>query len=395
VHRDSAATASAAVWRRMVLACVIAYAVGAVVAPGAVADRSITPSPDELWRAYPVEQTPTRAVDTPGSRPASRSSTGRSVSRAQEDESPGNGPPWIACLAAAGAGAVVFLTARAVRSKLLLSRRGVRRSRNAEARTPGRLREAQLPVAAAQPITAESAARRVTDGHPPSSAERQGDLAQSRPAAPTTTGRPPLAAGADPPRVSPTNVDRKLGAGRAVAPSAPSVPPLATTPRVEPGRAPGHEFADHAVSPGRRFERGIGGAEQQKGRTTEARNQPVCQIRWMRGRRGSCFYAAMTDTDEIERALAWSPRFGWRGPSPPEQSAEAQAALRQLAKELRKNGWRPLRAKGEDVDEQRWYARRFRQPGTEDEGNDEGRTSVGIGEVVHEAGGELGRRSQR
>jgi hypothetical protein len=91
-------------------------------------------------------------------------------------------------------------------------------------------------------------------------------------------------------------------------------------------------------------------------------SRPVCQIRWVRGRRGSSFCAALRDTDGIERAVAWSPSFGWRDRVPPEQSVEAEAALRQLAEELRASGWTPLRAKGKDFDAEQWYARRFRLP---------------------------------
>ncbi|HMI68455.1 MAG TPA: hypothetical protein VK510_00585, partial [Solirubrobacteraceae bacterium] len=47
---------------------------------------------------------------------------------------------------------------------------------------------------------------------------------------------------------------------------------------------------------------------------------------------------------------------------PDEDSREARTAVRVLAKELRDKGWRPMRAKGDDFDEQRWYARRFRFP---------------------------------
>jgi hypothetical protein len=78
----------------------------------------------------------------------------------------------------------------------------------------------------------------------------------------------------------------------------------------------------------------------------------------------------MIDADGVERTLATSPRLDWRGRSPPEQSREAQAALRQLAKQLRDKGWRPMRAKGRDFGEQQWYARRFRppEPAAEDNG---------------------------
>jgi hypothetical protein len=82
----------------------------------------------------------------------------------------------------------------------------------------------------------------------------------------------------------------------------------------------------------------------------------------MRLRGGSQFCAVIVDDDGVERTVATSPRFDWRGPSPPDQTPEAQAAVRRLSRQLRDAGWRPMRAKGVDFDEQRWYARRFRQP---------------------------------
>jgi hypothetical protein len=69
-----------------------------------------------------------------------------------------------------------------------------------------------------------------------------------------------------------------------------------------------------------------------------------------------------TDADGVEHRLASSPPIASPGASPPEQTAEAQRALRQLAKELRDRGWKPLRAKGTDFDEPQWYARRFKRP---------------------------------
>jgi hypothetical protein len=86
---------------------------------------------------------------------------------------------------------------------------------------------------------------------------------------------------------------------------------------------------------------------------------PVCQVRWSRD--DGCFYVATTDAQGHERRLVESPPLA-PGDAPPEDSREAQAAIRQLAKELRQRGWRPLRAKGFDFDERRWYARRFRWP---------------------------------
>jgi hypothetical protein len=92
---------------------------------------------------------------------------------------------------------------------------------------------------------------------------------------------------------------------------------------------------------------------------------PVCQVRW--NRTGSFFFAVTTDPDGTERGIARSPRVDWNGSSPPEQEPEFEAALKVLSKQVRDLGWRPLRAKGVDFDERRWYARRFRWP-TEAEG---------------------------
>jgi hypothetical protein len=86
----------------------------------------------------------------------------------------------------------------------------------------------------------------------------------------------------------------------------------------------------------------------------------VCQIRWSRS--GGFFFAVTTGPDGVERGIARSPKVDWTGPAPPEQTPELQAALRVLSKQVRELGWRPLRAKGFDFDERRWYARRFRWP---------------------------------
>jgi hypothetical protein len=87
---------------------------------------------------------------------------------------------------------------------------------------------------------------------------------------------------------------------------------------------------------------------------------PVCQVRWSRS--GAFFFAVTTGPDGVERGIARSPKVDWTGPAPPEQTPELEAALRVLSKKVRALGWRPLRAKGFDFDERRWYARRFRWP---------------------------------
>jgi len=91
----------------------------------------------------------------------------------------------------------------------------------------------------------------------------------------------------------------------------------------------------------------------------------VCQVRW--NRTGSFFFAVTTDPDGTERGIARSPRVDWNGSAPPDQEPEFEAAVKVLSKQVRDLGWRPLRARGVDFDERRWYARRFRWP-TEAEG---------------------------
>jgi hypothetical protein len=88
------------------------------------------------------------------------------------------------------------------------------------------------------------------------------------------------------------------------------------------------------------------------------------------------------DSNGVEHMLASSPRLEEAGPAPPEESPEARAAIRRLAKDLRDRGWRPLRAKGIDFEERRWYARRFRWP-TEEELAEAGQPDAGeVGEHV-------------
>jgi len=92
----------------------------------------------------------------------------------------------------------------------------------------------------------------------------------------------------------------------------------------------------------------------------KASSGTVCQIRW--SRRARRFHAVTVDADGTRKRLGRSPVVDLAHPGPPEETPEAQAALRQLVKDLRARGWRPLRARGVDFDERRWYARRFRRP---------------------------------
>jgi hypothetical protein len=348
VLRMSVVSVPAIVWRRAALACVIACAVGTVGTSGAAGDQSTTPNPEELWRVFPLEQTATGGGGTPARPPTSRPSSGAPSSIA---EAPGTEPPWLALAAVAAVGGVLVLLALALRRSRVSVPRGVRTTGNAETAARSRSHQ-QPPAAAAVPVTA---------GRPPPRAEHQSDLDATRPSAPTKSARG--------------------------APAQPADSSHGALPH-------GDDLLDVAALPGRRFERSADAAKREKGRTG-ARQGPVCQIRW--GRRGSRFYAVTVDADGIEHKFARSPRFEWRGPSPPEQIPEAQAALRQLAKELRSRGWRPLRAKGKDFNEQQWYARRFRWAAAEAQDDNNARGSEGILkiELVNEpAGGHRGSRAQ-
>ena len=80
----------------------------------------------------------------------------------------------------------------------------------------------------------------------------------------------------------------------------------------------------------------------------------------MTARHAARFCAVLVDEDGAEHRLAISPPVDVPGAAPPpEPTLQAQRALRSLARELRDAGWRPLRAKGRDRGEPRWYARRF------------------------------------
>lgn len=373
--RMSVVSVPAIVWRRTALACVIACAVGTVGTSGAAGDQSTTPNPQELWRVYPLEQTPTGGGGTPARPPTSRPS---SIAPSSTLEAPKTEPPWIALAAVAAVGAV--LLALAFRRSRVSVPRGVRTRGNAETAARRRPHQ-QPPAAAAAPVTA---------ARPPPRAEHQSDLDTTRPPARAQSPRGAPVQPADSSHGALAQKgDRTSVAGRAASP-----PPPAAAPDAQAGRAPGDDLLDVAALPGRRFERSADAAKREKGRTG-ARQGPVCQIRW--GRRGSRFYAVTVDADGIEHKFARSPRFEWRGPSPPEQIPEAQAALRQLAKQLRNRGWRPLRAKGKDFNEQQWYARRFRWAAAEAEDDNNARGSEGILkiEIVNEpAGGHRGSRAQ-
>jgi hypothetical protein len=136
--------------------------------------------------------------------------------------------------------------------------------------------------------------------------------------------------------------------------------PAEPAPAPAPAPAPSDTGLVHASRP--RFERDTARPQPEPKGSTATRRGPVCQIRWSAHGRRSCFEAFVVDEDGVENRVARSPRVERPGSSPPEQTPEAKAALRKLAKELRDDGWKPLRAKGKDYGEQQWYTRRFRRP---------------------------------
>jgi hypothetical protein len=256
VLRDSAVGASARNRRPAGLVVALVCALGAC-APAAAAQQPTTSNPEELWRAYPLEQTPTTGTGAQSRPPASARRTDATSTAAGRS---GPGMSWIVVLAAAAAaGAIGLLLVAAAR----------RRRRTASSRTAGPEPDAQAP-------------------------------------------------------------------------------------------SPPHELLGRANWPAATPARPAPGKPAPATRARASRDAPVCQIRW--SPRGGFFVAVTTDTNGTERGVAQSPRFNWNGPTPPEQEAEAEAALKVLAKELRDKGWRPLRARGFDFDERRWYARRFRWP---------------------------------
>jgi hypothetical protein len=144
--------------------------------------------------------------------------------------------------------------------------------------------------------------------------------------------------------------------GRDQRAAPPAEPPVQSRPAPAPGDT------DVVPAPRPRFERDTARVEPERKSATPIRRGPVCQIRWSARGRRSCFEAVVVDEDGAKSRVARSPTVERPGSSPPEQTPEAKAALRKLAKELRDDGWKPLRAKGKDYGEQQWYTRRFRRP---------------------------------
>ncbi|HEY7622819.1 MAG TPA: hypothetical protein VH834_23805 [Solirubrobacteraceae bacterium] len=156
---------------------------------------------------------------------------------------------------------------------------------------------------------------------------------------------------------------------RAAMPAMPALPAL-PAPRAAPAAAAPIARAAKRAEPTAASANGRSAAAA---RAAAARRMPVCQVRWSSD---GWFYAVTTGRDGLEQMVASSPPVGWRGPGPPEDTPETRWAIQQLARDLLEGDWRPLRTKGIDFDERRWYARRFRRP-TEEE-VEAGRTPLTI-----------------
>ena len=339
--RDSKSRLRALVGPAVVAACVLAACVPSSV--GAAQKTSTSPNPAPLWNAYPLDSeaagsgagtTSTTTTANPSSKPTQTAQapapTRTTPATVTTHDQAGNGPPWL-LIVLSGAGGILFVV-------VLL-------------RLQGRLE-----------------------------ARREAPLAPPADEWPWLTPTPsPAAADDDRPRP---------GSAAKVAQSGPafevvdliSVPVRRFEHSAEAAEAPQREhFADEVKRPRpARFERGAdvphGGRLERaadpeptpQARAAAGRRGPICQVRW--SPRATRFYAVTTDQDGVEHPLARSPRVDSvdQGP-PPEDSREAQSALRLLAKELREKGWRPMRAKGYDFEAQQWYARRFRFPVVEGE----------------------------
>jgi hypothetical protein len=378
------------------------------------------PNPEPLWNAYPLDEDQgssasggqNASTTTTPAQPAASPAAATTQAPVTVADEAGDGPPWALMIAAAAGGALfvvllLMLQGRRARARdegplvgpadewpwLTSTANGEAHDFRAErlrgvagvskANGAGGERAADV---AANWTERERVAERDPDGVAEPSAEpvvepvSNGAVAEPERepvVEPVSNG-----AVAEPER---ERVVEPVSNGAVVEPSAEpererAVEPVSNGAVAEPSAEPEREAAvesepatngavAHPISaafdvveadavPRHRFERE---PETPNGRPAPARRGPICQVRWSAP--GTCFYAATTDVHGVEHRLAWSPPIEWREPGPPdEDSREARAALRVLAKELRDKGWRPMRAKGDDFDEQRWYARRFRFP---------------------------------
>jgi hypothetical protein len=332
------------------------------------------PNPEPLWKAYPLDEQGSsesagqNAATTTPNQPAASPAAATTQSPVTVTDEAGDGPPWLLMIAAAAGGALFVIVL------LMLQGRRARRRDDGPLAAPadewpwltskanGEAHEFRAERLRSAPTANGVGGKRGADVAP-SGTEREPEAEPSQEAEPERTAEPAANdAAAEPSAEQERAVEPANGAV-----AEPSAEPEreraaerepATNGAVAEPTSPGFDVAEGDAVPRHRFDRE---AEASNGRAGPARRGPICQVRWSAP--GTCFYAVTTDVDGVEHRLAWSPPIEWREPGPPdEDSREARAALRVLAKELRDKGWRPMRAKGDDFDEQRWYARRFRFP---------------------------------
>jgi hypothetical protein len=171
---------------------------------------------------------------------------------------------------------------------------------------------------------------------------------------------PPAAAPPKPPSKTPAREPAAVAAPRFVTvrtepkPEADASPPAAVPPPPRATERP------KRAAPARGASRSAP-TRRARPRTAAPEVVAICQIQWLGKGRGSCFAAVTFDAQEGRHSLATSRRVEWRGSLPPPETPESQAAVRQLSRILRDNGWEPVRGNGEDLGEERWYTRRFRR----------------------------------
>jgi hypothetical protein len=327
VHGQTRIRPRAVVWGLVVAACLFA----AIAGTGVAAQK---PNAQPLWNAYPLDEDQgasgggaqnASTTTTTSTQPAS-SAASTTTQPSVTVEQAGDGPPWVLMIAAAGGGALFVV--------VLLTLQGRR----------DRRREEALVGATDEWPWLNGSARR--DGHEVR-VERVAQVRNGVTAERSANG------------TAPERVDEPAANGAA------SERVAERQPDVDRERVADSTFdVTEAVDvPRHRFDR-----DAANGPPVVGRRGPICQVRWSAA--ATCFYAITTDVDGVEHRLAWSPPIEWgEDPPPDEDSREARAAMRVLAKELRDKGWKPMRAKGEDFGEPRWYARRFRFPIVE--GDDE------------------------
>jgi len=357
VYAEKRIRPRAVFWGLVVAACLLA----AMAGTGVAAQK---PNPTPLWNAYPLDENQgssggstqnasTTTTSTRAAAPAASTTTQPSVTVEQA----GDGPPWALMIAAAAGGALFVV--------VLLTMQG-RRARRREEALGGVTDEWPWLTANGQHDAHEVRAERVAharNGVAAAERERGGERESVANGSAPERVAEPAANGAASDWVA-ERADEQESAGehdRVVEPASNGTASDWVAERqpdvdVEHAAEPTFDVEEAAEVPRHRFDR-----EAPNGRPVAARRGPICQVRWSAA--ATCFYAVTTDADGVDHRLAWSPPFEWDEDGPPdEDSREARAAMRVLGKELRDKGWKPMRAKGDDFGESRWYARRFRFP---------------------------------